>query len=319
MGEMNIVYFLDLFSSNLIPVMGALLVLAIVLKWIAYQTGTKELYFVSSFYKELNKKLDIHKLSELKNSKEIESAVIGILDDVGDALPDRGIRGRSRVKSASDEDFSIRSPKKQSLIDFASGKRTMINSLKSQVDVFKSTQPPHFPDVTYQMLGNEKSWNYLLGFIPFKATSRLIDILPGLFIVGGIFGTFLGITAALPIIAEIDLNNMNVAGSLLSKFVAKVAFSMHTSIFGIIFSVTLTLLNTLFPIKVVRNDIYQHLLNSVERLWYRIHGSKIDPYQEKVLKILERIEGQAEIVGGHFQKSSKSKSAKTYTSDKEAA
>ena len=104
-----------------------------------------------------------------------------------------------------------------------------------------------------------------------------------------------------------------------NSIVAKVAFSMHTSIFGIIFSVTLTLLNTLFPIKVVRNDIYQHLLNSVERLWYRIHGSKIDPYQEKVLKILERIEGQAEIVGGHFQKSSKSKSAKTYTSDKEAA
>ncbi len=132
-------------------------------------------------------------------------------------MPERGLRGKARSRKAPKS--ALRSRSKQSLMDFTRGKQSLINSFKLQVDIFKSTNAPYFPDVTEKVLQKEQSWNYILGFIPFQPASRMIDILPGLFIVGGIFGTFLGITSALPLIAQIDLNQMDQAGPLLAQFV----------------------------------------------------------------------------------------------------
>ncbi len=82
---------------------------------------------------------------------------------------------------------------------------------------------------------------------------------------------------------------------------------MKTSIVGIIYSVTLTLLNTLFPIKAMRLDIFKRLENSLEMLWYKIHGEKIDPYQEKLLNILNHIYQESASLNKKFDKQSSGK------------
>lgn len=292
---MNITAFLNLLSNNLIPLMAFMLIAAILFKWITYRASKKDFYFMGLFTKELDKRLEIKEAMILKNSKDIEQFVFGLLDEVNEVLPDRGLRGSSaQVKPRVTGAPGVRGHKKQSLIDFTHGKQSLVNNLKSQIDVFKTSSKPHFADVTAKILRREQSWIKVAGFIPILPFSRLIDILPGLFIVGGIFGTFLGITAALPIIGNIDLNQMDKAAPLLASFVTKVSFSMQTSIFGIIFSVSLTLLNTIFPIKNVRADIFKRLDNSIESLWYRIHGQTIDSYQERLLGVLEKMCGKSE-------------------------
>ena len=58
---------------------------------------------------------------------------------------------------------------------------------------------------------------------PNENISRLIDILPGLFVVLGIFGTFIGISMALPKIAQMDFNNLEGSGAILTEFVLNVS------------------------------------------------------------------------------------------------
>lgn len=269
-------------GNNLIPILGSVLCVALVLKWIAFRSGRRELQFMSHVTGELDKRLESAEHRPLKDPHDIERFVFNILDDVKEALPDRGLRGGNNYQTSPRHN-------KQSLTSFASGKMTTIHSIKSQIDIFKSATAPYFPEVTKRILKNNPNWNRLLGFLPIEPIIKLIDILPNLFIVGGIFGTFLGITSALPLISQIDLNNMDAATPILNQFVAQVAFSMQTSIFGIIFSVTLTLLNAMFPISALRSQIFKRLNQSIEGMWYRVHGHKSDPFQERLIEILEQI------------------------------
>ncbi len=284
----------SLLSDNLIITMGVLLVTAIGFKWIAYLKGKHELYFMSLFSKEMDKMLEVESKVQLKGSGDIERFVLRLLDQMNQRLPE----GRLRSKQNSPQ------VKTHSIKDFASGKRNIIAGIKNEIDFFKSMTAPDFNEMTANVMQKEPSWKRL-GFLPFDPISRLIDILPGLFIVFGIFGTFLGITAALPLIAQIDVSQIDKSAPILSEFVSRVAFAMHTSIFGIIFSVTLTLLNTFFPIKSLRADISKKLSNSLEQLWYKVHSAKVDPNQERLLKVLNHICDHTEVLVGVAEKTKK--------------
>ena len=119
--------------------------------------------------------------------------------------------------------------------------------------------------------------------------SRGLDILPNLFIVFGIFGTFIGITSALPLIATIDLNNLSAATPILNNFVAGVAYSMNTSIAGIVYSVIMTIITALFPLGTTRTEVVKNLERSLEMVWYRIHGDQLSKGEEANLKGLKQI------------------------------
>ena len=127
------------------------------------------------------------------------------------------------------------------------------------------------------------------GVIPADTLTRFLNILPGLFIVGGIFGTFIGITSALPKIAAIDLSELDKATPILTAFVSDVAYSMNTSIAGICYSVILTLLNTIFPITTLRNDVKKNMERTFEFMWYYIHGDKISNGDRQIISLLEKL------------------------------
>ncbi|MGK0366871.1 MAG: hypothetical protein ACI9QD_000001, partial [Thermoproteota archaeon] len=139
------------------------------------------------------------------------------------------------------------------------------------------------------------NWTTIMKHIPIDSVSRMIDITPGLFVVFGVFGTFIGISMALPEIAKIDFNNLEASGVILNKFVLNTTYAMKTSIAGIFFSLILTVLNTLFPIKEKRHWTFKKVESSLEMLWYHIQrdsseGQKIEDVMPKLLKAVENIE-----------------------------
>ena len=202
-----------------------------------------------------------------------------ILIRVSKRLPNRSVRFSAKKKSSDNNNqvkyHSDENPEERlvPLREYVAGKQGLISSIQTESSVFSSRATPNFLDLTARIISQDRQWSHLFGHIPIEGVSRMIDILPGLFIILGVFGTFLGISMALPEIARIDFNNLESSGEILSRFVVSVTFSMNTSIAGIAFSVLLTLLNTLFPIKSTRSKIFKKVENSMQLLWYHIQDS----------------------------------------------
>jgi hypothetical protein len=141
----------------------------------------------------------------------------------------------------------------------------------------------------------DSSWTKTLKHLPIEEMSRMIDALPGIFVVLGVFGTFIGISMALPEIANIDFNDLDASAGTLMQFVLKTTYAMKTSIAGIFFSLILTVLNTLFPIKGVRYRIFKKVEAALQMLWFHIHQDQSDAATlkealPKLIAVLERIE-----------------------------
>lgn len=107
----------------------------------------------------------------------------------------------------------------------------------------------------------------LFGILPTRTATNLLSILPGLFIVCGIFGTFLGITAGIPALKSMDPTNVEIAKSTMGQFLDNMAFSLNTSVVGIFFSVCLTVVNSIFSSKQTENESIHKLVHGLELLW----------------------------------------------------
>lgn len=271
-------------ASHLIEVMGILLLLALAVRYVAYQSGKKNQLYFNTFSKNVSKHL------ESEDSRDeighVETWLENFLSAILKTLPDRGLR---QDVSKGDNKSGFRKGNIESLTEYNEGKKSVVHAIKENVDTLKSSHKPNFDELTNRILSRDRKWNTILQLIPVDTFGRLLDILPGLFIVGGIFGTFIGITAALPRIAEIDLSNLEQATPVLNAFVASVAYSMHTSIAGIVYSVVMQVLNTIFPIASTRQNVKKNLGRSLEFIWFRIHGSEMSHGEKAILNTLSNI------------------------------
>ena len=62
--------------------------------------------------------------------------------------------------------------------------------------------------MTKNVFDNNPNFKKVMGVFPVQASHDVLNILPGIFIIGGIFGTFLGIMAALPELANMELSDV---------------------------------------------------------------------------------------------------------------
>jgi len=256
--------FLTFLGENIIWFMFALLGFSLMFRWLSYKFTNYDFLYYTTFFKEVGKVLISYDSSKLENNKgELLSS---LLNDVANELPHRSLRFRRDKKLKWGEKNN-----KMSLKEYES-KHSVISNLLNEKSVFESNFPPNYNDLATRVLERDKNWVKLFGVIPIEGLSRFIDILPGIFVILGILGTFIGISLALPEIAGIDFENMSGSSDVLSEFVGKVTLSMSTSIIGIICSLAMTLLNTLYPVKGVRNLIVKNMINTVERIWYSLHG-----------------------------------------------
>jgi hypothetical protein len=263
----------DFFSNYLIEFMGSMLVVGLFFRWFSWRSSKREDAYFSSFTSEVEKIILLQKDNTYEQIDDVDKYIDDLLSKVEEKLPSRNLRSKGHNKK-SPEAEKRGAQNVVSLRDYVKGDQSLFLGIKNESTCFKSKFPPNFNELSDRILEKDDSWNKLLGFFPIGPISRLIDILPGLFVVFGIFGTFIGISMALPKIAAMDFNNLEASGEILTSFVLSVTYAMKTSIAGILFSVVMTLLNTIAPVKGIRNRTYKKISNCFENIWYSIHAEK---------------------------------------------
>lgn len=130
-------------------------------------------------------------------------------------------------------------------------------------------QRPKLLEIAKNVFQNNPCFSRVFGLIPISVFDDLVNVLPGIFIVGGIFGTFLGVTAGLPELAAIDLNDVDGANAIMNKFLINMAYAMSTPIVGISLSVLTTFFNSFFSAGKLFVDIVERYENCLDIMWDR--------------------------------------------------
>ena len=130
-----------------------------------------------------------------------------------------------------------------------------------------SGHQPDFHEISNSVLGTNPIFNRVLGIFSMSRTNDVLNILPSIFIVAGIFGTFLGIMKALPELTAMDITNAATSKLVIDSFLIKISFALSTSILGIILSVIMSFLNTLLSPTNTYVEIVDALNSAAEILW----------------------------------------------------
>ncbi|MFK8137722.1 MAG: hypothetical protein AB8E15_05100 [Bdellovibrionales bacterium] len=257
----SIVNLLVVFATDmLIPVMALAFLLGVALRFTITWTVRREMWFAKEFEKRVHAFLSSDEAKENKsfyiNAKRLLEKTYYELFEVR-AIMKR--RNPDLVASLFDRMFMIQH-----------GCAWLVRDTLKQIRFLKHGKGhPKLHEISKTVFQNNPCFTKLFGVVPGGKFNDILNILPGLFIVGGIFGTFLGIMKALPELSEMDLNDIDGTKLVMDTFLLKISFSMSTSIVGILLSVAMNFINTLFsPEKnfIAAVDKYE---NNLDNLWHQ--------------------------------------------------
>lgn len=134
---------------------------------------------------------------------------------------------------------------------------------------------PNLLSVSKNVFEKNPCFTKVLGVIPSGVVNDVLNILPGLFIVGGIFGTFMGIMKALPDLGGMDLKDAERTKDVMDMFLMNVAFSMSTSVTGIFLSVLMTIINAVYSPQKIFISTVERFEYSLMNLWNRSNDNDI--------------------------------------------
>lgn len=257
----SFVEFLVVFATDLLmPLMCLVFVLGVVLRVLIYYTTKREDWFTREFQKRVHRFIDKEDKGE---SLSFFVIVKKLLEKTFyESFVVRSIMRRRNpdvLLSISDRLFLIQM-----------GAAWIIKDTLQQIKYFKKDgTTPKLLEMSKIVFQNNKCFKRIFGIIPSGPFNDLLGILPGIFIIGGIFGTFLGIIKALPELGGMDLTDVEGTNLIMDNFLLKISFSMSTSIIGIILSVLMTLTNTAFSPEKLFVGIIDRYENSLDILWNR--------------------------------------------------
>jgi hypothetical protein len=139
-------------------------------------------------------------------------------------------------------------------------------------------------DISRHVYENNPFLNRVMGVYSVNLVNDILNILPSLFIIGGIFGTFLGISRSLPDLGGMDLNNAEETKRIMDLFLLKISQSMIKSIIGIAFSVITSLINTVLSVEGTHYNVINKFSSSLEFVWNETTTNELDKteaFQEK--------------------------------------
>lgn len=187
------------------------------------------------------------------------------------AMRDRLKRRKGdKVMSASDRVFLVKQ-----------GCAWMVKDILNQLKFLKWTEEtPKLLQITRATFHHNPCFNRVLGVVPVAGANDLVAILPGLFVIAGILGTFIGIAGGLHELGGMNLQDLENTKNIMDRFLQEIAFAMKTSIFGIIFSLCMHVVNTLLSPDRVYVAMVDRLESSLDLLWYRADNNNF-PVSEK--------------------------------------
>jgi hypothetical protein len=146
----------------------------------------------------------------------------------------------------------------------------------------EDVQRPDFHEIANNVFSSNPIFNRVFGILPMSRTNDVLNILPGIFIVAGIFGTFLGIMKALPELTGMDITDAEASKVVIDSFLTNIAFALSTSILGIILSVIMSFLNTLFSPDNTYLAIINSFKSATEVLWNKSETKKLKTSDDSI-------------------------------------
>lgn len=174
-------------------------------------------------------------------------------------------RNKDHIMSLSDRIFLIQDGVLILIDDFLKNVRYLDK---------EDRQIPNFHTISTNVFSSNPVFNRLLGVFSIGRCNDLLNILPNIFIVAGIFGTFLGIMKALPELTGIDLTNAEASKAVIDEFLIKISFALTTSILGIFLSITMTFLNTILSPETKYVEVIDSFKSATDILWNKSRNNE---------------------------------------------
>lgn len=244
-------------TDLLMPAMLVFFIAAVGLRVLVYYTVKREYWFTREFSKRVKKFMEARDDRAQQSFYVISKRLLEITYyEVFEVRSIMKRRNPDAIMTVTDRLFLVQQ-----------GSARMVSDILKQVKYLKWGERPKFLEISNSVLRNNPCFNRALGIIPVSTFNDFLNIVPGLFIVGGIFGTFLGIMKALPELGGMNLADVEGSKLIMDNFLLKISFSMSTSIVGIILSVSMTLVNTFFSCEKVYVNTVEKLENQLDTLW----------------------------------------------------
>lgn len=259
-------------ATYLIPTMIMFFFLTVILKGIIYFTLKREEWYVKEFEKRTHNFIE-----NLDHRKQLSffTAVKKLLElTYYESFVIRSLMKRRKpdaVMSVTDRLFLIQQ-----------GVAFMIKDTMKQIMFLrKDEEHPKFLEISNTVFKINPCFNKVFGLIPSSAVNDILNLMPGMFIVGGIFGTFLGIMEGLPKLAVMDLESIDATKQTMNEFLLKISFSMSTSIIGILLSVLTSFVSSFLSPENVFMRIVEKYENTLDLLWNRSTENLIEDSNDR--------------------------------------
>ncbi len=243
-------------------VMGGVFAVALVMRGLIYFTVRRHEWFAREFERRVNRYVDGETPGKTKGvsfyilaKRMLERTYYETFE-----IRDRSTRRKpDKVMATSDRVFLIKP-----------GCAWLVKDILKQLKFLRWTDDtPKLLNITKATFMHNPCFNRVFGIIPIGPTNDLLNILPGLFVVAGILGTFLGIKGGLTSLGTMNLADLEMTKNVMDAFLNEIAFAMATSIVGITFSLLLHLWNTVFSPERVFVSMIDRFESSLDLLWYR--------------------------------------------------
>lgn len=288
-------YLLKVAIELVLPTMILAFVLGLVTRVLIFYTVKRHDWFAQEFEKRVQKFIEVEDPSKEGSfsffvlTKRLLERTYYEAFEVRDRLQRRK---NDRVMAKSDRVFLIKQ-----------GTAWLVKDLLKQLKFLKwNDQNPKLLNITKTTFQQNPCFNRVFGLIPISSLHEVGQILPSLFVIGGIFGTFLGIVKGLPALGQMDLGNMEVTKQVMDNFLLEISFAMNSSIIGIFFSVVMTIANTLLSPERVFVDMVDRFEGSLDLLWYRsnnnvypLQDAKFDEHRDPAEALAEQAVREATV------------------------
>ena len=139
----------------------------------------------------------------------------------------------------------------------------------------ESGHQPDFHEISNSVFGGNPVFNRVLGVFSLSRTNDVLNIMPSIFIIGGIFGTFLGIMRALPELTAMDITDAQASKLVIDAFLIKISFALSTSILGIVLSIIMSFMNTLMSPTNTYVEFVDAFNSASEILWNKSEHNEV--------------------------------------------
>lgn len=281
MGSMLITFMqenvLSFAIAALLPLMALGFIGGIAFRYLIYYTVKRHDWFAKEFEKRVSAFIDQEDPSKpgdhsfyVLTKKLLEKTYYESFE-VRDRLRRRK---NDKVMATSDRVFLIKQ-----------GSAWLVKDILKQVKFIKwNEQSPKLLNITKTTFQQNPCFNRVFGLFSIQRIHDVVQILPSLFVIGGIFGTFLGIVKGLPTLGHMDLSNMELSKQIMDQFLYEISFAMNSSIIGIFFSVVMTFVNTFWSPDRIFVEMVDRFEASLDLLWYRstnnLYPSNIKDFDE---------------------------------------